>query len=122
MLRMFDPWNPVLANLEDWPTGRFYTVRSQSEVIQWLLDAEWYNWNRENRNNITRDVEACQYVRIMPTRLGARLQFISNDGSHKRFASIFIQLFDERIMKTYLFQIRTYDEWFRLFFRLLKQN
>ena len=120
--RMIDPLNPILANLEDWPTGPYYTVSSQSEVIQWLLDATWYNWNREHRIDITRDIEACRYVRIMPTRLGARLQFFSRDGSHKRFASIFIQLFDERVMKPYLFQIRTYKDWFKLFFRLLKQN
>ena len=110
-----------MAGLRDWPIGRTLIVPSQSEVIQWLLDAEWFNWSWEDRSNITRDIEACRFVRITPTRLGARLQFMAQDGDRKLFASIFIQLFDERIMKAYLFRMRTYKSWFISFFRRLKK-
>ena len=119
---MHDHLNPLLANLRDWPVGPMRVVESQSLVIQWLLDANWFNWSREDRDAITRDIEANRFIRITPTRLGARLQFLSNDNGRKIFASIFIQLFDERVMKGYLFRIRTYKVWFRKFLRELKRH
>ena len=120
--RMHDHLNPLLANLRDWPVGPMRVVESQSLVIQWLLDANWFNWSREDRDAITRDIEANRFIRVTPTRLGARLQFLSNDNGRKIFASIFIQLFDERVMKGYLFRIRTYKVWFRKFLRELKRH
>ena len=119
---MYDHLNPLLANLRDWPIGPMRVVASQSAAVQWLLDATWFNWSWEDRIAITRDIEANRFIRVTPTRLGARLQFFSRDGSRKLRASIFIQLFDERVMKSYLFRIQTYKVWFKTFLKLLRQD
>ena len=109
------------ARLRNWKTGPTRVVRSDSEVIQWILDADWYNWSLQHRINITRDVEANTYVYITPTRLGAMLHFpLWNEGT-KEWANCHIQLFDDRVMKTDCFAIRTYREWFNTFFKLLKK-
>ena len=109
-----------LARLRNWSLGPRKAVRSDSEVIQWLLDAEWFNWSPRHRMEITRDVEANTYVWITPTRLGAILYFpIVNEGI-KQWATCFIQLFDHRVMKTEYFCIRTYRQWFTLLFKAIK--
>ena len=106
-----------LAVLRNWALGRTVRVRSDSEVIQWLLDAEWYNWSRRHRNEITRDVEANTYVWITPTRLGAVLNFILVDKGVKQWANCFVQLFDHRIMTVDCFCLKTHAQIFAQFFR-----
>ena len=108
------------ARLRNWPLGPTRTVRSDSRVIQWILDAQWYNWSWQHRMDITRDVEANAYVRITPTRLGVILYFpIINEGE-KQWARCFIELFDRRVMKADCFMIRTYRQWFSLILHNLK--
>ena len=106
-----------LAELLDWPIGPAIYLRSDSEPVQWLLDATWYNWSVEHRIQITEDVEACTYVRFTPTRLGARLQFPCRDDDRKVHANVFIQLYDHRVMTVDCFQLRTYKQWFAEFLR-----
>ena len=101
-----------LAILRNWTLGRTVRVRTDSEVIQWLLDAQWYNWSRQHRNAITRDVEANAFVWITPTRLGAILNFPCFEQGVKIWGHCFIQLFDHRIMTLSCFRIRTYKQVF----------
>ena len=101
-----------LAVLRNWYLGPPRLVRSDSRVIQWLLDAEWVNWSPRHRYEITRDVEANTLVWITPSRLGATLRFPIRDGRNKQWATCFIQLFDHRVMTVDCFRIRTYKEWF----------
>lgn len=110
-----------LAVLRNWHTGPTKLVRSDSDVIQWLLDARWYNWSPRHRYEITRDVEANTLVWITPTRLGAILRFPIRVGLGKEWATCFIQLFDHRVMKTNCFQIRTYKQWFKLFLQSTRE-
>ena len=109
-----------LASLRDWSLGPTRVVRSDSEVIQWLLDAVWFNWNTRHRIDITRDVEANTFVWITPTRLGAILYFpILNEGE-KQWAKCYIELFDRRVMKIDCFALQTYRQWFSLILKSFK--
>ena len=108
------------ATLRNWALGRTVRVRSDSEVVQWLLDARWFNWSRQHRNDITRDVEACAFVWITPTRLGAILDFPCQHRGMKIWGHCFIQLFDDRIMTLSCFRLRTYKQFFARFFKEFK--
>ena len=110
------------ARVRNWSLGPARIVRSDSEVIQWLLDAEWFNWSLRHRINITRDVEANTFVWIAPTRLGAILYFpiMNHMNGRKEWATCFIQLFDNRVMKTDCFSIQTYRQWFSLLLKNFK--
>ena len=103
--------------LRNWPLGRRTRVRSDSPVIQWLLDAQWFNWSRRHRDEITRDVEANTYVWITPTRLGAVLNFPCQDQGVKLWANCFVQLYDNRVMTLKCFRLRTYEQIFARFFK-----
>ena len=109
-----------LAFLRNWVLGRTIRVRSDSPVIQWLLDARWYNWSRRHRDDITRDVEANRYVWITPTRLGAILNFPCQNQGVKLWAHCFVQLYDNRIMTVDCFNLRSYEQIFARFFRKFK--
>lgn len=106
-----------LAVLRNWALGRTVRVRTDSEVIQWLLDAQWYNWSRRHRNEITRDVESNTYVWITPTRLGAVLNFPFLVRGVKTWGCCFVQLFDHRVMTVDCFNLKTYEQIFAQFFR-----
>ena len=108
---------PTYARLQNWRTGRTYPLHPQSEVIQWLLDAQWYNWSYEDRFDITRDINASNVIWLTPTRLGVNLQFACLVEGDKRHANIFIGLYDHRVIVPYWFRIQTYTEWFQDFCR-----
>lgn len=102
----------VFAQLQNWLTGATRPVRSDSEVVQWVLDADWFNWGYEQRREITRDVEASPIVWLTPWRLGVHLRYPAVVDNQKISACCFIQLYDTRIMKPDCFRIQTYSEWF----------
>ena len=108
---------PRWAPLRDWIIGRTYILHPQSEPIQWILDANWYNWSLQDRIEITRDVEASNFVRLTPTRLGARLQFACMVHGDKRHANITIRLYDGRVITPDIFRVQTYKQWFQDFVR-----
>lgn len=103
---------PKWANLTDWQIGLTTAHHPQSEVVQWLLDADWYNWSYRHRINITRDIEASTVVWLTPTRLGVHLGYHFLLNGTKDFARIFVRLYDNRVIKLELFQLQTYKEWF----------
>ena len=111
-----------LANLANWQIGLTKAFNPNDEVIQWILDAEWYNWSYSDRFAITSDVEACDVIWLTPMRLGVRLAFQSNVNGEKRHANIFIRLYDTRIMKAELFQIQTFKEWFAIFIQNIEES
>ena len=111
-----------MATLADWQTGPTRVFHGQSEIIQWILSADWYNWSYEHRENITRDVEASDLIWLTPTRLGVILKYSCLIEGAKSFARIFIALFDRRIMKIELFRLQTYKEWFKIFFQEIDEE
>ena len=106
-----------LAQLQNWPIGSTVAVTPNSEVVQWILDAVWFNWNVEHRIQITRDVEASDLIWLTPTRLGVMIQFCTLVNGEKTHARVFIELFDRRIIKPDIFSIQTYKELFEQFLR-----
>ena len=113
---------PRFARLRNWQTGLTRSFHPQSELIQWVLDAQWYNWSWEDRIEITRDVEASNVVWVTPTRLGVTLRFACHVDGDKRHACIFIGLYDNRVITPHLFRIQTYSEWFREFARDIEEG
>ena len=103
------------ARLIDWQTGPTTAHNPQSDVVQWILDAEWFNWSYPHRINISRDVEASSVIWLTPTRLGVFLGYHYIHNGDKSFAKIFVKLYDSRVIKLDLFQLRTYKEWFAEF-------
>ena len=112
----------TIAVLEDWILGETKRVTPSSEVIQWIVEARWYNWSWEAREDITRDIEASNAIWVTPTRLGAWLQFYIRDRNEKKQVKCFIRLFDNRVMKIDCFNIQTYKEWFASFFEEMEES
>ena len=111
-----------LANLEDWQIGPTVAVHPQSEAVQFILDANWYNWSYRHRRAITLDVEASDVIWLTPTRLGVFLKYAFMHDGDKSSARIFIALYDRRIMKPDCFQIQTYKEWFATFCKEIEEG
>lgn len=111
----------IIAVLEDWIIGETKRVTPNSEVIQWIVEARWYNWSWEAREDITRDIEASNDIWVTPTRLGTWLQLFIRDKNDKKQVKCFIRLFDNRVMKTDCFNIQTYKEWFASFFEEMEE-
>ena len=110
-----------LARLRNWATGPTVPLSPYSEVVQFILDAAWYNWSWQHRQSITRDVEASNVVWVTPTRLGAYLQFPCRNNERKETARVFICLYDRRVIKAHYFQLQTYKDWFQNFCANIEQ-
>ena len=113
---------PRSARLRNWQTGLSQSFHPQSDLIQWILDAQWYNWSWEDRFEITRDVEASNVIWVTPSRLGVVLRYACLVDGDKRHACIFIALYDGRVITPDLFRIQTYSEWFREFARNIEEG
>ena len=113
---------PKWAILANWQIGPTKAFEPNDEVIQWILDAIWFNWNYQHRIEITRDIEACNVIWLTPMRLGVQMAFISHYNGEKRHANIFIRLYDTRIITPDLFRIQTYKEWFTNFIQDLEDS
>ena len=113
---------PKVARLADWQIGPTVALHPQSEVIQWILDGEWYNWDYDHRHDITTDVEASDVIWLTPTRLGVLLTYACLIDGAKSRARVFIALYDNRIITADLFRVQTYQEWFAEFCRNIPES
>lgn len=105
-----------VAILRNWPIGQTRIVSPYSEVVQWILDAHWYNFEPEDRGSVTNDIEATKFLLLTPTRLGVWLQYTIDGPRSNRQVTVFIQMYDTRVMKLNCFSIRTYKQLFAKFF------
>ena len=112
----------VVAILQNWVIGPTRMVSPNSEVIQWILDAHWYNFEPEHRYLVTMDIEATKIIKITPVRLGVWLQFALVEPNCNRHVTVFIQLYNNRVMKLNCFNIQTYEQIFAKFFADLVFN
>ena len=99
--------------LRNWVIGETRRISPQSEAVQWLLDAQWFNWDPEDRYEVTRDIEATDSILLTPCRLGAWLQFMVKDGNRKKTVYCLIQLYDTRVMKMNCFRIVTPSQYLK---------
>ena len=106
----------VVAVLQDWCIGETRTLSPYSETVQWILDAQWFNFTWEGREHLTRDIEASKFVKVTPTRLGVWLQFATLEFNCNRLMNVHIQLYNNRVMKIDCFNIQTYEAIFAKFF------
>ena len=67
--------------------------------MQFLLDARWFNFSREERNKVSDEIEATDMVKVYPSRLGVYVEYSTDSYSEKELKRIFILLTDTRIMK-----------------------
>ena len=112
-----DDGNTVLvAVLRDWCIGKTRTLSPYSDTVQWILDAHWYNFTWEDREHLTRDVEASKFVKVTPTRLGVWLHFCTTEINCNRMMNVYVQLYNTRVMKMDCFAIQTYESIFAKFF------
>lgn len=108
-----------IARLRDWFLGPFVTVATTSDIVDFILYADWYNHSHIERLTSMRLIRSQHTIQIAPTRLGAIVKVVRPDSTEKEIQQIFIQLFDNRRMRANLFQIVTYQELFR---RLAKRT
>ena len=104
--------------LRDWFLGPFVAVSTNSEIIDFILYADWFSHRHHQRIHDMRQIQQMSVVEIAPTRLGVLVNVIEG-RRQKRKRQIFIQLFDHRVMTLDLFRIRTYRQtfsnWLKLF-------
>ena len=110
------------ARLRNWRTGPTVAFGPNSTVIQYILDAYWYNWSSAHRFSITCDVEASNVIWVTPTRLGVWLQYPIRINRRKATARIHICLYDRRIIKANIFRLQTYQQWFKHFLSNLNND
>ena len=106
--------------LRDWQTGPFIVTTPSSELIDFLLYADWFNFDHQNRLRLMRDIRESYNLMIAPTRLGAILR-IQPRAFPKRWFCAFIRLYDTRVIEPSLFRVMTVKEYFKEFARRLNK-
>ena len=118
MFRMRFEW----ADLEDFWIGRPKLISTRSEAMAFILQAEWFNFTWEERDKVEMEMSQVAVVKVCMSRLGVWIEYPIQRFEDKSARRIFIQLYDNRIMKINCFCIQTYKELFSDFGRTFVQN
>ena len=109
-------WYP----LRDWLIGPFVAVATNSEIVDYILYADWFNQNHHRRLYIMRLVQSEPVIEIAPTRLGVLIR-VNTQHRPKRTQIFFVRLYDTRVITKDLFRIETYQQTFRRWFKAVKR-
>ena len=112
MLRM-----PKWYRLRDWLIGPFIWVDTESEIIDFVMFADWFSHSHQERVRDMDLVFSQRYVQMAPTRLGVLIKVVENHRT-KRERLISICLYDRRIITANLFQLQTYADLFSQFAKM----
>ena len=97
--------------LSDWLTGPFVETHAESDLMDFILYADWFNFDHESRVNAMWDIRHSHRLRVAPTRLGVLVE-IQPRSIPKRWFGFFIRLYDTRVMEPSLFRLMTINEYF----------
>ena len=76
------------------PYSDYYSINSTALLIDFILQARWYNWSWVAQDEITRDVRRNKEVQIRHAPAGVWLRFLSFDDNITAQQEIFIRLTD----------------------------
>lgn len=87
------------------PIGEYYKIKSTSIIIDFILQARWYNWSGIAQEEISRDVRRNKNVDLKHAPAGVWLRFLSFDDNSTAQQEIFIRLTDI-VMMTKNFEVQ----------------
>ena len=87
------------------PFSDYYSVNVTAMLIDFILQARWYNWSWGAQEEITRDVRRNKQVHIRHAPAGVWLRFLSFDDNIPVQQEIFIRLTDI-VMMTKNFEVQ----------------
>ena len=87
------------------PTSAYYRINSSALIIEFILQARWYNWSWVAQEEISLDVRRNKQVDIRHAPSGVWLRFMSFDDNITAQQEIFIRLTDI-IMMTKNFEVQ----------------
>ena len=87
------------------PLGDYYKVKSTGLIVDFILQARWYNWSWQAQDEITKDVKRNKEIDIRHAPAGVWLRFLSFDDNITAQQEIFIRLTDI-IMMTKNFEVQ----------------
>ena len=97
--------------LTDWITGPFVETHPESDLMDFILYADWFNFNHESRLDAMWDIRHSHRLRVAPTRLGVIVE-VQPRTIPKRWFGFFIRLYDTRVIEPSLFRLMTIDDYF----------
>jgi len=87
------------------PTSRYYRIKSTALIIDFVLQARWYNWSWTAQDEIAQDVKRNKEVDIRHAPAGVWLRFLSFDDNITVQQEIFVRLTDI-VMMTKHFEVQ----------------
>ena len=87
------------------PYSEYYSIRTTALLIDFILQARWYNWSWGAQEEISIDVRRNKEVDIRHAPAGVWLRFLSFDDSNSAQQEIFIRLTDI-VMMTKNFEVQ----------------
>ena len=87
------------------PFSEYYSIRTTALLIDFILQARWYNWSWGAQVEITSDVRRNKEVSIRHAPAGVWLRFLSFDDNITAQQEIFIRLTDI-VMMTKNFEVQ----------------
>ena len=85
--------------------GNYYRIKTTALVIDFILEARWYNWSWVAQTEITQDVRRNKEIDIRHAPAGVWLRFLSFDNNITVQQEIFIRLTDI-VMLTKHFEVQ----------------
>ena len=87
------------------PTSDYYRISSTALVIDFVLQARWYNWSWTAQEEIAQDVKRNKEVDLRHAPAGVWLRFLSFDDNTTVQQEIFVRLTDI-VMMTKHFEVQ----------------
>ena len=87
------------------PTTEYYRIKSNAMIIDFILQARWYNWSWTAQTEITQDVRRNKEVDLRHAPSGVWLRFLSFDDNTTVQQEIFVRLTDI-VMMTKNFEVQ----------------
>ena len=87
------------------PTSSYYKIKSDALVIDFILQARWYNWSCTAQEEISQDVRRNKEVDLKHAPSGVWLRFLSFEDNLTAQQEIFIRLTDI-VMMTKNFEVQ----------------
>ena len=87
------------------PNSAYYRIKSTAMVIDFILQARWYNWSTGAQEEITQDVKRNKELDIRHAPAGVWLRFLSFEEDTSVQQEIFVRLTDI-VMMTKHFEVQ----------------
>lgn len=87
------------------PYSQYYSIKTSALVIDFILNARWYNWSCGAQTEISQDVRRNKEVDIRHAPAGVWLRFLSFEDNLTAQQEIFIRLTDI-VMMTKNFEVQ----------------